>query len=83
MGKWYSGIGRERFGHTNSFAQMDAPHAKVHDSVFKNVEYIKEHSTLKYDHPKRIVENFRAMEDASYELYIKLDGMLEEYNNKR
>ena len=83
MGKWYLGIGQERFGHTKAFSQMDAPHAVVHDSVFKNLEFVKDHSTLKFDHPKQITENFSTMEDASQELYIKLDHMLEEFNTKR
>ncbi|MEA2092091.1 MAG: methyl-accepting chemotaxis protein [Campylobacterota bacterium] len=82
MGKWYHGIGQERFGHTKAFKAMDAPHALVHDSVFKNLEFVKNDSTLKFENPKTIVENFSTMEDASKELYIKLDAMLEEFNVK-
>ena len=80
MGKWYGGIGQERFGDTKAFQQMDTPHAIVHNSVFKNLEYVKNHSTLKYDHPKQIVANFDVMENASADLYKKLDAMLYEYN---
>ena len=80
MGKWYLGVGEERFGHTKAFKELDAPHALVHNSVFKNFEYVKDDSTLKYDNPKHIVENFRVMEDASRELYKKLNAMLDEYN---
>ena len=80
MGKWYLGVGEKRFGHTKSFKELDAPHALVHNSVFKNFEYVKDDSTLKYDHPKHIVENFKVMEDASQELYTKLNNMLDEYN---
>ena len=80
MGKWYLGVGEKRFGHTKSFKELDAPHAIVHNSVFKNFEYVKDDSTLKYDHPKHIVENFKLMEDASQELYTKLNSMLDEYN---
>jgi len=83
MGKWYLGIGKERFGHTKSFVAMDAPHAIVHNSVFKNLEFVKDHSTLKYDHPKQIVDNFVTMEEASNELYIKLDAMIEEFKTKK
>ena len=80
MGKWYSSIGRERFGHTKSFVAMEAPHALVHESVFKNIEFVKDHSTLKYQNPKIIIENFSTMESASKDLYNKLDLMLDEYN---
>ncbi len=83
MGKWYSTLGKERFGHTKAFMQMDTPHALVHDSVFKNFEYVKDNSTLKFDNPKKIVNNFVVMEKASAELYVKLDDMLDEYNIKK
>ncbi len=83
MGKWYLGIGKERFGATKAFAEMDAPHATVHDSVFKNLEYVKNSSTLKADHPKRITENFSRMEDASAELFVKLDTMIDEYAKQK
>nr|WP_321267341.1 methyl-accepting chemotaxis protein [uncultured Sulfurimonas sp.] len=80
MGKWYLGVGQERFGKTKSFKEMDAPHALVHDSVFANLEFVKNDSTLKYDNPKVIIKNFTNMENASKELYIKLDNMIEEFN---
>ena len=83
MGKWYLGIGKERFGNTKSFAGMDAPHALVHESVFKNLEYVKDHTTLKFNNPTIITENFNVMESASKELYVKLDGMLDEYETKQ
>lgn len=79
MGKWYLGIGQERFGATKAFQNMDAPHATVHEAVFKNLEFVKNHSTLKHDHPKRIVENFTTMENASSKLFVELDNMLEEF----
>ncbi|NOR58071.1 MAG: chemotaxis protein [Sulfurimonas sp.] len=82
MGKWYLGIGQERFGHTRAFKEMDAPHALVHDSVFKNLEFVKNNTTLKFENPKIIVENFTTMENASKELYIKLDHMIDEFNAK-
>ena len=80
MGKWYLQEGKERFGHTKAFKDMDIPHAIVHDSVFKNLEYVKSQSTLKFDHPKKIIKNFETMEKASSELFIKLNLMLEEFN---
>lgn len=83
MGKWYLGIGQERFGHTKAFKDMDAPHALVHDSVFKNLEFVKNDATLKFENPKIIVENFTTMENASKELYIKLDNMIVEFNKNK
>jgi hypothetical protein len=58
---------------------MDANHAVVHNSVFKNLLYVKNGTVLKYDHPKKITENFTTMEDASSKLFDELDAMLNEY----
>jgi hypothetical protein len=79
MGKWYAGIGEERFGHTKAFKDMEAPHALVHDSVFKNLEFVKNGTTLKFDNPKIILKNFENMEEASEKLYTKLNNMIEEF----
>ncbi len=82
MGKWYAGLGKERFGHTKSFKEMLSPHKTVHDKVFDNMLFVKEGTSLKYDNPKIIHNNFEEMEQASHELFDKLDGMLEEYLNR-
>jgi methyl-accepting chemotaxis protein len=83
MGKWYTHEGQERFGHTQAFKLMDAPHKTVHDSVFKNLEFVHNGTTLKYDNPKIITQNFAIMEDASIELFKHLDHMISEFNTKK
>ncbi|MCX6052330.1 MAG: methyl-accepting chemotaxis protein [Campylobacterales bacterium] len=83
VGKWYLGIGQERFGKTKAFIEMDIPHAVVHNSVFTNLEFVKSHATLKFDNPKHIVENFSVMENASSELFVKLDSMIDEYEQSK
>ena len=82
MGQWYTGLGKERFGHTKAFVEMQRPHKAVHDYVFKNMAYVKDATSLKHDNPAIIHTNFIAMEEASEELFMKLDDMLEEYLNK-
>ena len=76
MGKWYFGIGEERFGHTKAFREMDRPHKMVHDNVFKNQKYITGGTALEGDHPSIIYNNFKEMEDASSQLFEKLDEMI-------
>ena len=83
MGKWYSGLGQEVFGKTKAFKEMDTPHAAVHDSVFKNLEFVKSHSTLKNDNPKTIINNFATMENASSKLFVLLDNMIHEIDEKK
>ncbi len=82
MGKWYLNEGKEMFGDTRAFKELDAPHKRVHDAAFKNLTFVADGSTLKYDNPKTLVENFKEMEDASNIVYAKLDDMLDEFNQK-
>jgi len=79
MGRWYAGMGKDRFSHTKSFKEMDAPHKEVHDQVFKNMEFVHKDTTLKHNNPKIIHDNFERMENSSLELFDKLDNMLEEF----
>ncbi len=76
MGKWYLSKGEEVFGKTKAFKEMDAPHALVHDSLFKNLEFVKAKTTLKKDNPKIITNNFAKMESASEKLFVLLDTMI-------
>jgi len=61
---------------------MDAPHAKVHNAVFSNLEFVKNGTTLKGENPKTILDNFISMEESSSELFSKLNDMLTQYNEK-
>ncbi len=85
MGKWYESAGREKFGHTKSFSELESVHAKVHDSVLKNQEFVANGTVLKADNPKQIYNNFAEMESASAALFEKLDTMVAEYmkNSKK
>ena len=80
LGLWYLEAGKERFGMTKSFQQIDKPHATVHSSLFKNLEFVKNKTVALGENPKIILENFKTMENASNELYILLDNIISEYN---
>jgi len=41
MGKWYDSQGREIFGKTKAYREMDEPHSIVHNQVFKAFELLK------------------------------------------
>jgi len=79
MGKWYGEQGKERFGHTRAFKEMDKPHAIVHDMVAANMKFVENRTTLKDGHPQILKENFLTMEHASMDLFSKLDEMIEDY----
>ena len=82
MGKWYVGMGKERFSHTRAFKEMDEPHKEVHIQVLKNMEYVHSATTLKHNNPDTINSNFKHMEESSQQLFKKLDEMLEEFLTK-
>lgn len=83
LGKWYTDIGLERFGHTPSFKKIDKEHAVIHNMVRKNFNYIDNGTVLKDDNPKVIVANFTEMEKASEVMFELLDTMLLEFSNTR
>ena len=78
MGKWYFGVGEDRFGRTKAFKELDTPHKKVHECVFKNQEYISSGKSLEDGNPEKIYNNFKEMESASDMLFVKLDEMIVE-----
>ncbi|MEA1918950.1 MAG: methyl-accepting chemotaxis protein [Campylobacterota bacterium] len=77
LGKWYLGDGKERFGKTKSFVKMDAPHAVVHDNVRKALECLQDEVSC-IENSEEILNDFRAMEQASSELFGLAEAMVEE-----
>lgn len=77
LGKWYEGEGKEIFGKTTNYPKIIAPHAEVHKRVLENMQFIiKEDRVL---HNANIIkQNFEAMEEASKQLFLILEGMLHE-----
>lgn len=82
LGKWYLGVGKEHFGHTKAFAEIDPLHAEIHNAVFRNQVFTQEKSVLKNKNPEIIVKNFIDMENASDKLFAKLDEMVEQSAKK-
>lgn len=78
LGKWYLGAGKEHYGHTNGYKEIDVPHAKVHDSVLRNAEFVKQGTAMDYVNENAIINNFREMEAESEKLFGVLDGIIGE-----
>jgi Methyl-accepting chemotaxis protein (MCP) signalling domain/Chemoreceptor zinc-binding domain len=73
LGKWYdTGVGRERFGHTQSFKAIDRPHAQVHHNVIEAVQCIKSGLCTESE---KIIQNFKSAEAASQELFVLLNNL--------
>ncbi len=78
FGKWYQGIGRDKFGDLESFRALDKPHILVHKYANENVKCIEEDECL--NKKEKLIENFIKMEEASEKLFILLNKMSLEAN---
>ncbi len=79
LGKWYSGIGKEKYSTTKAYPKIEEPHKVVHENVHKNMNYLDDGTTL--SNRDEIIKNFTEMESASMKLFDLLDNMLDEVNN--
>jgi methyl-accepting chemotaxis protein len=77
LGKWYAGEGRAMFGQTPSYTAMDKPHAIVHDNVIEAVKCVEGEDTCLADRDL-IIKDFKAMEEASSELFLLAEQMIDE-----
>lgn len=78
LGKWYLGVGKEHYGDTAGYKNIDIPHAKVHDSVLRNAAFVKNGTAMSHLNENAIINNFREMESESEKLFDVLDGIIGE-----
>jgi len=76
FGKWIATKGKESYGSTPSFAQIEKPHKIVHDSVNEALECIKNGDCLA--DISKIEKLFKNAEDASLELFSVLRRVADE-----
>ena len=77
LGKWYQDpITQQRFSTTKSYALLDEPHQRVHQSVLDNMQELK--NGYKAETISLFINNFKKMEDASTTLFNLLDSMIQE-----
>jgi chromosome segregation ATPase len=82
LGKWYhEGIGKDKFSHTKSYAQLKAPHKAVHDNIHKAIECVKNNTCT--TEAQNVMTYFEAAEKASSEVVNILSQMLHEEKNIR
>ena len=76
FGQWKEGKGKALFGHTRSFNQIDAVHAKVHQSAIEAIECVKSGNCL--SDINVVINAFSSAEEASKELFDIIDAMIQE-----
>jgi len=77
--KWVAAKGKESYGTTSSFTQIEKPHKIVHDSVNEALECVKSGNCLA--DISKMEELFQRAEDASLELFSVLKRMADEKSN--
>ena len=76
LGNWVANTGREVFGNMQSFAEVEKPHAAVHNSINAALECVRTGTCLQ---DINVVSNhFKNAEHASKELFRVFDKMLKE-----
>jgi hypothetical protein len=74
LGKWHrEGEGRQRFGHTSAYRQIERPHAEVHNATHEVFSQLEGNMDL----PK-LYAAIQRMEGASDEVFRMLDSMMSE-----
>ena len=80
LGKWYNGIGKDRFGKTNAYKSALTPHKEVHDTAIANLQYFKNGDT-RIENKDTITNNLINMEQNSDKLFELLNDMLREHKH--
>lgn len=76
FGQWKVAKGKELFGHTKGFTQIDAPHAQVHQQAIAALECVKSGTCL--NDINVVINHFAEVEKASKELFQIIDAMVRE-----
>lgn len=76
FGKWYDTEGAAQFTHSKSFIKVKDSHKMVHERVIDTFALLKDNQAIQ--HANEVKSNFTNMENASDELFILMDKMLEE-----
>ncbi len=76
FGKWYDKEGAETFSHSKSYTALKTPHKIVHESVIQTMAILNEKGAS--HNTEQIKANFTKMENASDELFVLMDKMLDE-----
>ena len=79
LGVWYEGEGKKRFSNSDAYPKIAAPHGSVHKNANANLAFLHndaEQDTL--NNADAIISNFERMEEASEELFVLMDNMLDE-----
>ena len=78
FGKWYVEDGKKLFGDTPSYKKIDKPHSIVHNNVQEAIKCVSGEDTCLANRDM-IMKDFTAMEEASAELFVLAEAMIDEH----
>jgi methyl-accepting chemotaxis protein len=78
LGKWYEGVGRDVFGDTPSFRQLETPHSKVHSSVHRMLSMMEMDWAHNDELQDKILGQLNMAEEASLDVMRVIDQMVAE-----
>ncbi len=78
LGKWCEGAGKEHFGKTSAYLRLEKPHAGVHSSVHRSVQFAREDWANNADLRHELVQELEKAEGASSEVVNLIDAMVRE-----
>lgn len=76
LGKWYEATGKENFGQTTGYKNLEAPHKIIHDQVNTALKCIKDGSCL--NDINYVLGLFENAEKASKDVFTCINQMLSE-----
>lgn len=75
LGKWYEfGEGKQYFGHTSGYREIEVPHRLVHEKVIESLKCMERGDCVK--EAKKIIENFTTVEEQSQKLFEILSRLI-------
>lgn len=78
LGNWYLDAGKTAFGRTTAYAELDAPHARVHACVHRALQLSRQDWVMDEGVRKDLIEQLEAAENASSEVVRLVSEMVNE-----
>lgn len=76
LGQWYETTGKENFGKTSAYKELETPHKIIHDEVNKALNCIKTGECLQ--DINQVLNLFQNAENASKQVFSTINRMLKE-----
>jgi len=77
LGKWYDGEGKNKFGMTNAYKEIEKPHLIMHNNVIDAMKCLDGEDNC-VANKEKILQDFKQMEEASETLFRLAEQMVEE-----